>query len=69
VTRAELGKQLNNMQIALDFVIALHIIVCAILIFVVLLQQGRSADLAGAFGARDRRPPSVRGPQPTSLPG
>jgi preprotein translocase subunit SecG len=40
------------MQIALDFVIALHIIVCAILIFVVLLQQGRSADLAGAFGGQ-----------------
>jgi preprotein translocase subunit SecG len=29
---------------------ALHILSCAILILVVLLQSGRAADLAGAFG-------------------
>jgi len=29
---------------------ALHIIVCIILVLVVLLQSGRGADLAGAFG-------------------
>jgi len=29
---------------------ALHIIACGILILVVLLQSGRAADLAGAFG-------------------
>jgi len=31
-------------------IIILHIIVCLILIFVVLLQSGKAADLAGAFG-------------------
>jgi preprotein translocase subunit SecG len=40
------------MQILLYFVVALHIIVCIFLIGVVLLQQGRSADLAGAFGGQ-----------------
>jgi len=40
------------MQILLYFVIALHVIVCLFLIGVVLLQQGRSADLAGAFGGQ-----------------
>ena len=35
------------MEIAL---IVLHIIVCFILIMVVLLQSGKAADLAGAFG-------------------
>ena|ERR1700761_671278 len=30
----------------------LHIIVCLVLIGVVLLQQGKSADLAGAFGGQ-----------------
>lgn len=29
-----------------------HVIVCLFLIFVVLLQQGKSADLAGAFGGQ-----------------
>src|SRR5512139_401440 len=29
---------------------ALHVIVCVILVLVVLLQSGKSADLAGAFG-------------------
>jgi len=40
------------MHILLYFVVALHIIVCVFLIGVVLLQQGRSADLAGAFGGQ-----------------
>ena len=31
-------------------IVILHVIVCAILIAVVLLQSGKSADLAGAFG-------------------
>ncbi|MGA2501940.1 MAG: preprotein translocase subunit SecG [Tepidisphaeraceae bacterium] len=34
------------------FVIVLHVLVCLFLIGVVLLQQGRSADLAGAFGGQ-----------------
>ena len=40
------------MQIFFYFVIAVHIIVCLSLIFIVLIQQGRSADLAGAFGGQ-----------------
>lgn len=40
------------MQIFFYFVIVLHIIVCIFLIGVVLVQQGRSADLAGAFGGQ-----------------
>src|SRR5208283_3819479 len=45
------GKQ-PRMQILFYFVIVLHVIVCFFLIGVVLLQQGRSADLAGAFGGQ-----------------
>jgi len=33
-------------------VLAIHVIVCLFLIIVVLLQQGKSADLAGAFGGQ-----------------
>ena len=33
-------------------VIAIHIIVCIFMIAVILLQQGKSADLAGAFGGQ-----------------
>jgi preprotein translocase subunit SecG len=40
------------MNLLLGFVIFLHVIVCLFLIGVVLLQQGRSADLAGAFGGQ-----------------
>ena len=40
------------MTILLYFVVVLHIIVCLFLVGVVLLQQGRSADLAGAFGGQ-----------------
>ena len=40
------------MQILFYVVIVVHVIVCLFLIGVVLLQQGRSADLAGAFGGQ-----------------
>jgi len=40
------------MQILFYFVIVVHVIVCFFLIGVVLIQQGRSADLAGAFGGQ-----------------
>jgi preprotein translocase subunit SecG len=40
------------MQILLYFVVVVHVLVCLFLIGVVLLQQGRSADLAGAFGGQ-----------------
>jgi preprotein translocase subunit SecG len=40
------------MQILLYFVVVIHVLVCLVLIGVVLLQQGRSADLAGAFGGQ-----------------
>ena len=34
------------------FLVFIHIVVCLFLIGVVLLQQGKSADLAGAFGGQ-----------------
>jgi len=40
------------MNILFVFIVVLHILVCLFLIGVVLLQQGRSADLAGAFGGQ-----------------
>ena len=40
------------MHFLLIFVAAVHILVSLFLIGVVLLQQGRSADLAGAFGGQ-----------------
>jgi preprotein translocase subunit SecG len=40
------------MQILFYVVITVHVIVCFFLIGVVLLQQGKSADLAGAFGGQ-----------------
>ncbi len=40
------------MQIFFYVVIVIHVIVCFFLIGVVLVQQGRSADLAGAFGGQ-----------------
>ena len=40
------------MQILFYFVVIVHVIVFFFLIGVVLLQQGRSADLAGAFGGQ-----------------
>jgi preprotein translocase subunit SecG len=32
------------------FVLFIHIVVCVLLVIIVLLQSGKSADLAGAFG-------------------
>ncbi len=49
--REDLESSLE-MQILFYFVIVVHVIVCFFLIGVVLLQQGRSADLAGAFGGQ-----------------
>ena len=40
------------MNFLLYAVVALHVIVCIFLILVVLLQQGKSADLAGTFGGQ-----------------
>ncbi|WP_263359736.1 preprotein translocase subunit SecG [Acidicapsa ligni] len=40
------------MQFLLYATIVLHVIVCLFLIGVVLLQQGKSADLAGTFGGQ-----------------
>src|SRR5580692_1067185 len=40
------------MQILFWFVVFVHVVVCLTLIGVVLIQQGRSADLAGAFGGQ-----------------
>jgi preprotein translocase subunit SecG len=40
------------MNILFGLIVGLHILVCLFLIGVVLLQQGRSADLAGAFGGQ-----------------
>ena len=40
------------MQIFFWFIMTVHVIVCLFLIGVVLVQQGRSADLAGAFGGQ-----------------
>jgi preprotein translocase subunit SecG len=34
------------------FFIIIHILVCVFMIAVILLQQGKSADLAGAFGGQ-----------------
>jgi preprotein translocase subunit SecG len=40
------------MQILFYAVVTIHVLVCFFLIGVVLIQQGRSADLAGAFGGQ-----------------
>jgi len=40
------------MIFALYTLVVLHVVVCLFLIGVVLLQQGKSADLAGAFGGQ-----------------
>ncbi len=40
------------MHILFYFVIVVHVIVSFFLVGVVLIQQGRSADLAGAFGGQ-----------------
>jgi preprotein translocase subunit SecG len=33
-------------------ILTIHILVCIFLVIVILLQQGKSADLAGAFGGQ-----------------
>ena len=38
------------------FLVVIHVIICLFLIGVVLLQQGKSADLAGAFGGQGSQP-------------
>jgi preprotein translocase subunit SecG len=40
------------MNILFYVVVVIHVLVCFFLIGVVLIQQGRSADLAGAFGGQ-----------------
>jgi preprotein translocase subunit SecG len=40
------------MHFLLYAVIVIHVVVCIFLIGVVLLQQGKSADLAGTFGGQ-----------------
>ena len=47
------------------FVGTIHVIVCFILIGVVLLQQGKSADLAGAFGGQGSQTHSAPAERPT----
>ena len=34
------------------FLVIIHVIVCVFMVGVILLQQGKSADLAGAFGGQ-----------------
>jgi preprotein translocase subunit SecG len=46
------GKQRRQMQILFWFVIIVHVLVSFAIIGIVLVQQGRSADLAGAFGGQ-----------------
>jgi preprotein translocase subunit SecG len=48
----------------LYLVTALHVIVCFFLIIVVLLQSGKAADLAGAFGGMGSQ--TVFGPRGTA---
>lgn len=40
------------MNALIVLLVILHVIICLFLIGVVLLQQGKSADLAGAFGGQ-----------------
>jgi len=46
------------------FVLLIHIVVCVLLVVVVLLQSGKSADLAGAFGGGGSQ--STFGPRGTA---
>jgi preprotein translocase subunit SecG len=46
------------------FVTAIHVVICLILILVVLLQSGKAADLAGAFGGMGSQ--TVFGPRGTA---
>jgi preprotein translocase subunit SecG len=51
------------MSLAIGLITALHILVCLVLIIVVLLQSGKAADLAGAFGGMGSQ--TVFGPRGT----
>jgi preprotein translocase subunit SecG len=44
--------------------IVVHVIVCLVLVGIILLQQGKSADLAGAFGGQGSQ--TAFGPRSTS---
>ncbi len=44
------GKQVSELCFFIMRLRRLHVIVCVILVLVVLLQSGKGADLAGAFG-------------------
>jgi preprotein translocase subunit SecG len=46
------------------FITAVHVIICFFLIIVVLLQSGKAADLAGAFGGMGSQ--TVFGPRGTA---
>jgi preprotein translocase subunit SecG len=50
--RDEAPESSDSMHFLLYFVIVVHVVVCFFLIGVVLLQQGKSADLAGTFGGQ-----------------
>lgn len=52
------------MQILFYLIITVHVIVCLFLIGVILLQQGSSADLAGAFGGQGSQ--TAFGPRATA---
>ncbi len=54
----------NVMSWLLIAVTTVHVIVCLILILVVLLQSGKAADLAGAFGGMGSQ--TVFGPRGTA---
>jgi preprotein translocase subunit SecG len=42
----------GNVSIMFILLVIVHVVVCLFLIAVVLIQQGKSADLAGAFGGQ-----------------
>ena len=46
------SKGLPRMTVLLVLLIIVHVVICLFLIGVVLLQQGKSADLASAFGGQ-----------------
>jgi len=50
-------------------ILLIHIIVCIFLIIVVLLQSGKAADLAGAFGGMGSQTTFGRAARPRSSPG
>ena len=46
------GPKVFDFDMLVTLLVILHVIVCLFLIGVVLIQQGKSADLAGAFGGQ-----------------